>query len=399
MQDLLKEYVEYKLSNYKILTKLSENKKSKIFLVQHVETNVIYVKKILINYDIEVYKEIQNIRSIYTPYIYEVLEYSGKLILIEEFINGSTLEKTLENISEPLSEIKTIEYIICLCNILEKLHSLKKPIIHRDIKPSNIIISNDDVLKLIDYDVARTYKIEENHDTVIMGTHEYAPPEQFGFSQTDCRSDIYSIGILMNFMTTKDYPKNKKNDGILKEVIEKCTKFLPNDRYQSVRELQEELKLKLNAYKEDSICRVNLSNMGLSKIEPLDLKENVDVFRNFFNKEIENYKYKPDNMTLKNFYKAIPGFRSGQTWKSIIACIWYIFLMLIVVIIFPTSKNISEDAMMFFMFIVLTILYTNFLNIRKHIPIINNLKIYIRILGYVLYTFIIIMITGALLNI
>ena len=373
MNELLKKYFEDKMSRYRVLTTFSENKKSKVFLVQDIESNAIYIKKILINYDKKIYERIKSINNKFTPKIYEILEYDNNLILIEEFINGMTLETLLNENNGILSEKETTKYVICLCEILEELHGLENPIIHRDIKPSNIIISNDNVLKLIDYDVSRIYKEEENKDTVIMGTHEYAPPEQYGFSQTDCRSDIYSIGILMNFMTTGDYPKNRKSDGVLKDIIEKCTKFLSDDRYQCVNELKKDL-ISIMEKDNDRIC----------------IQDNEIIEE----EAIKNKDYKLD----KEIYKYIPGFRTGYWWKSVIACLWYLFLFLIVITIFPTSKTILSDFTLFITLVVLTIIDTNFLNIRRFLPIIKSENIKARILGYILYTIIIMAIGGSVLN-
>lgn len=66
------------------------------------------------------------------------------------------------------------------------------------------MISADGVLKLIDFDVSRVYQNNRQLDTHILGTKGYASPEQFGFEQTDARSDIYSIGVLLNVLTTGD---------------------------------------------------------------------------------------------------------------------------------------------------------------------------------------------------
>ena len=213
--------VGYKLSLYKELTVINESDKSKIELVQNIVDNKIYVKKTLSNYKIEVFKELQNIDNIGIPKVYEVIEDEGILYVIEEFINGKTLEEIQgEGV---LSEDKVIEYSIKICEILEVLHNLNSPIIHRDIKPSNIIVDNNGIVKLIDFDVSRIHKSDENRDTQILGTEGYASPEQFGFNQTDSRSDIYSIGVLMNVLTTGKLPRDKKNDVdyiILQPIVE-----------------------------------------------------------------------------------------------------------------------------------------------------------------------------------
>ncbi|WP_125153221.1 protein kinase domain-containing protein [Clostridium rectalis] len=355
--------VEYKLSQYKELTKLNENNKSQIFLVQHMQSGNIYVKKILTNYNIFVYKEVQKIDNIYTPYIYEILEVDGRLIIIEEFINGSTLDEIL-NKEKILSEEKTIEYMLCLCNIMKDLHSLNPPIIHRDIKPSNIIINNDGILKLIDYDVSRNYKKAENCDTIIMGTQEYASPEQFGFSQTDCRSDIYSMGILMNVLTTGNYPKYKKNNGILEDVIKKCIMISAEERYQSIIDLDNDIRKKLEKIKNDNIWNKNIKTK--------------------------------ENTTFKNFYKLIPGFRGNGRFKKIIASFWYGFLIL--ALILPSENSFLVDLLVFIVLLLLTALYTNFLNMNNNMPLLKKDRKSIKFFGYILYTIFLLFVTGSILN-
>ena len=80
-----------------------------------------------------------------------------------------------------------------MCDGLKELHEQK--IIHRDIKPSNMILQADGRIRLIDFDAARIFKDNKATDTELLGTKDYAPPEQYGFGQTDPRSDIYSLGV------------------------------------------------------------------------------------------------------------------------------------------------------------------------------------------------------------
>ena len=193
--------MEFKLSCYEELTKLNENKKSKIYLVRNKVDSKIYIKKVLTNYNLRIYEVLKENNLNNIPKIYEIFQEDNTLIVIEEYINGNTLKEILDR-EGIINEYKVIDYIITLCNTLDKLHNLNSKVIHRDIKPSNIIISNDNILKLIDFDVSREYKENKSEDTVIQGTEDYAPPEQFGFIQTDERSDIYSTGILINVLTT-----------------------------------------------------------------------------------------------------------------------------------------------------------------------------------------------------
>lgn len=83
------------------------------------------------------------------------------------------------------------------------------------LKPDNIMVSNDGVVKLMDFDIARTYDESKKCDTEHMGTVGYAAPEHFGFGQIDARSDIYSCGVVLNVLLTGKLPEEKLAAGIL----------------------------------------------------------------------------------------------------------------------------------------------------------------------------------------
>ena len=347
--------VGYKLSLYKELTVINESDKSKIELVQNIVDNKIYVKKTLSNYKIEVFKELQNIDNIGIPKVYEVIEDEGILYVIEEFINGKTLEEIQgEGV---LSEDRVIEYGIKICEILDVLHNLSSPIIHRDIKPSNIIVDNNGIVKLIDFDVSRIHKSNENRDTQILGTEGYASPEQFGFNQTDSRSDIYSIGVLMNVLTTGKLPRDKKNDEKLAKVIEKCIKISPNERYKTCLELKEDLEL----------CS---------------------------GKQI---KYRKSKMFIRN----LPGFRRGKPSYILAASLWYIFLVLAIFIDIGTKSfsYIIGDISMVIALLGLTFLYGNYNNIQSMLPLLKGNNKSMRKVGFTIYTILIIIFAGMMLNI
>lgn len=116
--------------------------------------------------------------------------------------------------------------------------------IHRDIKPQNIIIRPDGSLVLIDFDIARVYHRQAETDTQFFGTREYAPPEQYGFSQTDGRADIYSFGILLRFLFTGSEKANNKCVVYppLAKIINKCTAFAPQERFRNAAALKKALQ-------------------------------------------------------------------------------------------------------------------------------------------------------------
>lgn len=157
--------------------------------------------------------------------------------MLEEYIDGQTISEYLSDDLYTLSGVKSV--ISSLCDALDFLHSNK--IIHKDIKPENVMIDKNGVVKLIDFDSARIYKPYRSEDTKMLGTHGYAAPEQYGLNQTDERTDIYALGVLMNVMLTGEPPERKLYNGKLKNVIIKCTQTIPDKRFQNVNELKKSL--------------------------------------------------------------------------------------------------------------------------------------------------------------
>ena len=125
-----------------------------------------------------------------------------------------------------------------LCQGLWVLHSMAA--VHRDIKPENVILRENDAV-LIDFDAARLHKPQAEADTQILGTTGFAAPEQYGLSQSDTRTDIYSLGVLMNVMLTGQHPSQTLAEGRLGRVIGRCTQVNPEKRYRDVVHLMGEL--------------------------------------------------------------------------------------------------------------------------------------------------------------
>lgn len=132
-----------------------------------------------------------------------------------------------------------------LCDLLIYLHSQTPAIIHRDIKPQNIILDDNLNVSLIDFGISRQYKQGATEDTVRMGTREFAAPEQFGYCQTDERSDIYSMGVVFHWLLKKISANGQLiPKGILlrlRRVIARSTAFDPKDRYQTANAVKQAL--------------------------------------------------------------------------------------------------------------------------------------------------------------
>ncbi len=165
------------------------------------------------------------------------------------YIPGTPISDYIEQYG-PLSERETIRIGIGFCDTLSMLHRQNPPVIHRDIKPQNLIYTREHGLALIDFDAARHYQPKRRSDTVCLGTQTTAAPEQFGYKQTDQRSDIYSTGVLLLYFCTGSYDldglaslQNRK----LARVIETCTQFDPERRYANIRQLQSDLRFAAKA--------------------------------------------------------------------------------------------------------------------------------------------------------
>lgn len=229
---------EFRLSFYKEIAVIDP--KRQVRLVQHVETRRTYVYKKVPLQNREIFRLLQQNHYPYTPKIVELIEKDGQLVVIEQYINGTNLQALLEE--KLFTEEETRELILQLCRILQPLHQTEPPIIHRDIKPSNIMVDDSGRLWLIDFDASKCFDPDKDRDTVLMGTADYAAPEQYGFSQSDPRTDIYSIGVLMNKMLTGQTPQNRLYEGALAPIIKKCTSLRPQDRYASTSKLASALQ-------------------------------------------------------------------------------------------------------------------------------------------------------------
>ncbi|MEA4949560.1 MAG: protein kinase, partial [Petrimonas sp.] len=160
--------------------------------------------------------------------------------LIRSYIAGYPVSHYVEKYG-PFSESEAMRLIIGLCQPLQLMHTQTPPIIHRDIKPLNVIFTPERRLALIDFDTVRHYQANQSKDTAFLGTEMTAAPEQFGYKQTDQRSDIYSTGVLLLFLCTGSYELDccaSIHNRSLARVIEICTSFDPDRRYANIHQLQ-----------------------------------------------------------------------------------------------------------------------------------------------------------------
>lgn len=209
---------------YEEIKLLKQSEKSTVYLVRERSGEQFYIRKTLQGH-YSVYSILQGLTHPYLPKIYEVTVDGDTTTVIEEYIEGQTVG------SLELTEKQCRAVVKELCDVLVFLHG--KGIIHRDIKPSNILLAKDGHIRLIDFDAARMPKEDLEQDTMLLGTRGYAPPEQYGFAQTDERADIYAMGV-----TVRQLLGDRADKFRYRRVLSKCTNLDLNRRYRSVHQVK-----------------------------------------------------------------------------------------------------------------------------------------------------------------
>ncbi|HET8913714.1 MAG TPA: protein kinase [Ktedonobacteraceae bacterium] len=179
------------------------------------------------------------------PMLYDYFLEDGHWYLVMDYIPGKTLASYMHK-SGSLEPLEAINYALQLCDVLEYLHQLQPPVIFRDLKPSNIILTPEHRLVLIDFGIARYFKEGHVNDTIELGSPGYAPPEQYqGAGQTDWRSDLYSLGVILHEMLCGKRPPSIGNEleplhqlnphlsSALSALVMIATRHAPQHRFQS----------------------------------------------------------------------------------------------------------------------------------------------------------------------
>ena len=222
-------------SEYEPVRVLKESPRGSVRLIRHRATGERFILRQFTG-NAEVYQKLLSISCPNLPRTLEVAVKGQENLVLEEYIQGDTLGFLLRDAL--FSPEETRHIAAQLCQALWVLHSMAA--VHRDIKPENVILRGSDAV-LIDFDAARLHKPEHETDTQILGTTGFAAPEQYGLSQSDTRTDIYSLGILINVMLTGEHPSKKLAEGHMGRVVERCTRVTPRKRYKNVLRVMEAL--------------------------------------------------------------------------------------------------------------------------------------------------------------
>lgn len=221
-------------------------------------------------------KEIEMMKKLkhpHLPSVVDVIERRDSLLIVMDYIEGRSLQDLLAE-QGALPQEQVLRWAGQLCEVLFYLHTREPAIIYRDMKPANVMLKPDGSVMLIDFGAAREYKPRNLKDTVSLGTRGYAAPEQYERTgQSDARTDIYGLGVMLFQLLTGESPHalrpigqvNPSFSSGLEAIIVKCTQIKKEERYQSCMEL----KYALEHYWEwDSVYRNRLKRSFFCFLAP-----------------------------------------------------------------------------------------------------------------------------------
>lgn len=135
--------------------------------------------------------------------VYDVSECDGVNYIVMELIDGITLKEYMQRRGN-LNWREVLHFSLQITKALEHAHS--RGIIHRDIKPHNVMVLKDGSVKVADFGIARVVSAQNTLTREALGSVHYISPEQAKGGRTDCRSDLYSLGVVMYEMMTAQTP-------------------------------------------------------------------------------------------------------------------------------------------------------------------------------------------------
>lgn len=229
---------------YSVLSCYYEQEEKSCYLLQKKETKEKYIVKCRKEREDrdslqKEYEELGRLAERY-PNLYQraaLHKADGYVYLLRTYIEGKNLEEYVAE--DPyLRPERQLEILEEICQAVARLHAMDPVILHRDMKPQNLILDAGGHVHLIDFETAREYDGTKKKDTVFFGTEGSAAPEQYGYAQTDMRTDVFGIGKIAEYLY-EEYqvgydPLTEKR---MQRIIKKATAFDPADRYQNVQAL------------------------------------------------------------------------------------------------------------------------------------------------------------------
>ena len=227
---------------------LKEGEDSWTVLVKETATGILCVlkwgRKIqaeMLRNEMEILQKLTEMGLTGIPKGYRIFEENGGVYLLREYIEGTPLSQMVMQ-KGGIQERELCKISLKICQAVEDFQKLEDPMIHRDIKPENIVVTPTGETVFIDFGTMRSYKKDGSRDTFVVGTRGTAAPEQYGYTQTDQRTDVYAIGQTMLYMVSESYEMNQLSECAvsrrMKKIIEKACSFEPDKRYGDAAQLR-----------------------------------------------------------------------------------------------------------------------------------------------------------------
>ena len=239
-------------NRWTVYESLKEGEDSWTVLVKETATGILCVlkwgRKIqaeMLRNEMEILQKLTEMGLTGIPKGYRIFEENGGVYFLREYIEGTPLSQMVMQ-KGGIQERELCKISLKICQAVEEFQKLEDPMIHRDIKPENIVVTPTGETVFIDFGTMRSYKKDSQRDTFVVGTRGTAAPEQYGYRQTDQRTDVYAIGQTMLYMVTESYEKNQLSEcrisRKLKKIIEKACSFEPDKRYADAAELRKAIE-------------------------------------------------------------------------------------------------------------------------------------------------------------
>lgn len=227
---------------------LKESEDSSTFLVKETVTGILCVLKWgrnrqaeFLRNEMEIMEKMADRKLSGIPKTYRIFEENGEVYLVREYIEGMSLAQMVLQ-KGGISEAEICRISRKICQTAEQFQNPDEPMIHRDIKPENIVVTPGGEVVFIDFGTMRSCKKDGSRDTFVVGTRGTAAPEQYGYTQTDQRTDVYAIGQTMLYMVSESYEMNQLSECAvsrrMKKIIEKACSFEPDKRYGDAAQLR-----------------------------------------------------------------------------------------------------------------------------------------------------------------
>ena len=239
-------------NRWTVYESLKEGEDSWTVLVKETATGILCVlkwgRKIqeeMLRNEMEILQKLTEMGLTGIPKGYRIFEENGGVYFLREYIEGTPLSQMVMQ-KGGIQERELCKISLKICQAVEEFQKLEDPMIHRDIKPENIVVTPTGETVFIDFGTMRSYKKDSQRDTFVVGTRGTAAPEQYGYRQTDQRTDVYAIGQTMLYMVTESYELDQlsecKISRKLKKIIEKACSFEPDKRYADAAELRKAIE-------------------------------------------------------------------------------------------------------------------------------------------------------------